>query len=246
MTLRLRGGITEIGSEPEGCPPSSIAVSPGGLTQAVLSGGGPNATFCLEPGTYRQTSTITPLAGQRIVSRLPRQALINGCTLHPASNFTFSAGRWFIGGQTQQGTIYADAAGQGQELGRPEQVFFDDAPLIQVATLAELSSGEFFFDYTANEIWIADNPSGHQIEIGKDLELPFSEANDNVTLEGLVVEKWNTYARSAAIRLGDGWTVSDCESRFNYGTAFSIRDGDNQVLEDSRGHDCRFAGIIAQ
>ena len=244
MVLHMRGGITEIGNEPAGCPPSSIAVPVGGLTQAVLSAGGPNATFCLEPGTYRQTSVLTPLAGQRIVSRLPRQAVISGATLQPAANWTFSGGRWVLSGQTQGGSVYSDVDGSGNELGNPEQVFYDDEPLLQVSSLGALSSGEFYFDYAANTITIADNPSGHIVEVGQGIEHAFEPTNSNVTLEGLVVEKFNTFARRAAVRIGTGWDIIDVESRLNYGAGFTLL-GNNGLIQDSRSHDNRFAGIFA-
>jgi hypothetical protein len=97
-------------------------------------------------------------------------------------------------------------------------------------------------DYTADQAWVYDNPSGHVIEIGNGATAPFNSTNSGVTLQGLIVEKFNTPALGSAVTLGSGWRVSDCEIRYNYGTA--TRSGDNSVLEDSYLHHHQYAGMF--
>ena len=46
-----------------------------------------------------------------------------------------------------------------------DQVFLDDTSLWQVGSLGELSAGEFFWDYGANKIYLADDPSGRKLEL---------------------------------------------------------------------------------
>ena len=247
MSLRIRRGSIQV-EVPAGCGSGSIPVSPGGLTQTVLNNGGANATFCLTNGTYRLTSSLTPLTGQSIVAENSRQAVISGSNVYSAGNFTLSGGQWFIGGQTQAGSRYTTTEGIGNppELGFPEQVFMDDVPLLQVLTQAELSSGEFYFDYTNDRIWIADNPSGHVFEIGTGVATAFAPSNSNVTLEGLVIEKFNTPALGSAVHIASGWRVTDCDIGWNYGSGLRMGN-DNQIngiCEFSRVHDNRYAGVF--
>jgi len=228
-----------------GCPPGSTSVAAGDLTQSVLNSAGNGATLCLGDGVHRLSSSIAPLTNQRLVAQHSRLAVVSGTVLYTSGDFTLSGGLWFIGGQTQAGTRYTTGSGIGDELGYPEQVFYDDIPLLQVANKIDLSAGEFWFDYTNNEIWVFDNPSGHKIEIGAGSENAFDTTNDGVILEGLVIEKFNTPAGgSTACPLGADWRGSDLEVRLNYGGGTFA--GDNSILEFSEVHDNRYIGTMGQ
>jgi hypothetical protein len=86
-----------------------------------------------------------------------------------------------------------------------------------VDRLDAVGVGSWFFDYAANRIYIAENPAGKLVELGV-TGIAFSGGASNVTLRNLVVEKYATpvVSQSAAIQLGDGWIIEECEVRWNH------------------------------
>ena len=213
-----------------------------------LETAGTGATVCFAPGTYRLTTPLKPLNGQTLVSTEPREAILNGSALIPASQMEQSGSFWVISGQTQQGPIYnvdqytntcAPAEYQGCKY--PEQVFLDDESLWQVTSLPELSSGEFYFDYTADKVYLADNPNGRKLEIGIGAGA-LAPGGTNVTVVGLVVERFNTPASGAAVYTGTDWKVLNCEVRYNNGGGTWSADG--SLLKDSYVHHNGQAGTF--
>jgi hypothetical protein len=109
----------------------------------------------------------------------------------------------------------------------PEDFFINDLPLQHVLSLAAVASGKWFFDYAADKIYLADDPAGKKIEIGF-ARRAFAGGAVNVTIQGLVVEKYSTPAQMGAI--GDqyppaNWTVQNNEVRLNHGTGITGTSG---------------------
>ena len=102
-----------------------------------------------------------------------------------------------------------------QRPGNPETVFLDNTPLKPVDALSKVVPGTFYFDYAADKIYIADNPTGHTVEAGK-LTDAFHGSATNVTVQNLVIEKYDPQIQDGAIRGGQGWTIRDNEVRLNY------------------------------
>ena len=199
------------------------------------------------PGTYRLTAPLKPLNGQTLVSIEPRKAILNGSALIPSGQVSKNGPYWMVSGQTQQGSIYdvdqytntcVPAGYQGCKY--PEQVFLDDRSLWQVTSLSELSAGEFYFDYGADKVYIADDPTGRELEIG--IGAVALEGGTNVTVDGLVVEKFNTPASTAALRTGTGWKVLNCEVRYNNGGGTFSADG--SLIKNSYVHHNGQAGTF--
>ena len=80
-----------------------------------------------------------------------------------------------------------------------ETVFVDNTPLKPVDALSKVVPGTFYFDYAADKIYIADNPIGHTIEAGK-LADAFHGSATNVTVQNLVIEKYDPTFRTAPYR----------------------------------------------
>ena len=99
--------------------------------------------------------------------------------------------------------------------GYPETVFVDNTPLKPVDSLSKVVPGTFYFDYAADKIYIADNPAGHTIEAGK-LAYAFPGNAQNVTVQNLVIEKYDPPIQDGAIQGARGWTIQDNEVRLNY------------------------------
>lgn len=210
-------------------PPSgAISVSAGSSIQTAVNAASTGATFWLGAGVHRMQH-VTPKDGQTFIGA--DGAIMNGSQL--ITSFTQENGKWVIGGQTQQG----DRNGTGfpdegaERAGYPETLFFDDVPLKPVDTLAEVTTGKFYFDYAADKIYIADNPSGHKVEAGKS-EHAFNSTANGVTIENLIIEKYNAPAQYGAIHAdGSDWTVKDSEVRWNYGIGIYTKD-DGQVINN--------------
>ena len=94
-------------------------------------------------------------------------------------------------------------------------MFLDNTPLKPVDALSKVVPGTFYFDYAADKIYIADNPTGHTIEAGK-LTDAFHGSATNVTVQNLVIEKYDPPIQDGAIQGGQGWTIQDNEVRLNY------------------------------
>jgi hypothetical protein len=219
-----------------------------GNLMKVLRRAGPGGTVCFDPGTYRLTAPLRPLNGQTLVSIEPRKAILNGSALIGSGQESKSGPYWVVSGQTQQGSIYnvdqytntcEPATYQGCRY--PEQVFLDDRSLWQVTSLSELSSGEFYFDYGADKVYIADDPTGRKLEIGVGAAA-MTPGGTNVTVDGLVVEKFNTPASGAALATGTGWKVLNCEVRYNNGGGTFSADG--SLIKNSYIHHNGQAGTF--
>jgi parallel beta-helix repeat protein len=192
-------------------------VRPSDQLSALISKRPEGATFCILRGKHRVRMTLVPKRGQRFIGR--RGAVISGSKL--VKNWNSEGGRWKAVGQTQQSAptssdlqVCSPSAYDGCKYN--EQVFFDKRSLRQVTSLSELSSGEFYFDYDADAIFIADNPNGHRIEASV-VGIAFSSLNANVTIKNLIIERFGNPAQTGAISSGIGWLISRNEVRQNHG-----------------------------
>ncbi len=150
---------------------------------------------------------------------------------------TVSGSDFYYGSQTQ-GTGSPDAGecqliASGYPVDYPRcafvhDVFIDNVPLTQAASVAALAPGKFFFDYAADRIYIRDNPAGKTVETSlAQCFLHPSLGVNNLTVKNLVIEKFAVPAQVGAIdsRNSTGWTVTRCTFRFNHGLAVYIGSG---------------------
>ncbi|NUB22648.1 hypothetical protein GBZ26_26145, partial [Azospirillum formosense] len=203
-------------------PAGAIVIAPGANIQSIVNGAPTGATFWLQPGEYRLQS-ITPKDNQTFIGA--EGAVLNGSKL--LTGFTQEgAGRWVIGGQTQQGERRETdkASPDAMRGGYPDTVYVDDKPLTPVDALSKLKAGTFYFDYNADKIYIGDNPAGHKVEAGVTAHA-FSGTADNVTIKNLVIEKYAPPVQHGAIQGDVGWTIQDNELRLNYAVGATAQDG---------------------
>jgi hypothetical protein len=210
-------------------PENAIVLNAGDNIQQAVEAGGEGAVFWLESGIYRMQQ-IEPLEAQTFYGATG--AVLNGSKL--LTDFTETDGHWVIDGQTQQGERReTDESSEGaQRAGYPDAVYINDHPLTPVDSLDKLKAGTFFFDYDADEIHIADNPSGQTVEAAVSSFAIASGAN-NVTVSGLTVEKYATPTQDAAISgEGTGWVISNNEVRLNYGVGINV-ESNGQILDNA-------------
>ena len=203
-------------------PAGAIVIAPGANIQSIVNSAPTGATFWLQPGEYRLQS-ITPKDNQTFIGA--EGAVLSGSKL--LTGFTQeSAGRWVIGGQTQQGERRETdkASPDAMRGGYPDTVYIDNKALTPVDALSKLKAGTFYFDYNADKIYIGDNPAGHKVEAGVTAHA-FSGTADNVTIKNLVIEKYAPPVQHGAIQGDVGWTIQDNEIRLNYAVGATSQDG---------------------
>ena len=206
-------------------PTGAIILHPGDNISALVSAAPAGATFYFEPGVYRGVS-LAPKDGQTFIGA--EGAILNGSAV--LTNWTQSGNLWVIGGQTQQGPVNSSAEflPSTQRPGHPDSVFLDNTPLKPVDALSKVVPGTFYLDYAADKIYIADNPAGHTIEAGK-LTDAFHGNAMNVTVQNLVIEKYDPEIGNGAINGDQSWTIQNNEVRLNYSVGITVQDGSRVI-----------------
>lgn len=216
------------------CRPT-MTFNPGDNVASIVASQPSGTTFVFNPGVYRRVS-ITARNGDSFVGE--PGAILSGARV--LQGFDAGDGFWSIGGQTSQLFAHggcADFLGQGYNgCQHPEQLFLDGEPLWQVTNSSQLTSGRWYFDYGADRIYLADDPTGRLVELSV-TEVAFQGRARDVTIDGLTIEKYANRAQRGAID-GDsgqgGWLLINNEVRYNHGTG--IRTHTDMVLRDNYVH----------
>jgi parallel beta-helix repeat protein len=168
--------------------------------------------------------------------------VLNGSKV--VTNWLQSGNYWYATGQTQQTIESADprfrCEGAYAGCTYDDDLYIDNRSLWQVMSKAELVPGTFYFDYAADTIWIADNPTGHLLEatvaqralIGSGRYSPVS----SVQFKGFLVEKFSTPAQVAAVTISSGGLVEGNEIRFVHGIGVTAYGSRGRVLRNYIHH----------
>jgi parallel beta-helix repeat protein len=138
------------------------------------------------------------------------------------------SGLWVASGQTQQGLVNVTGVCQ-TGYGRctsPEQLFIDNVQLQHVGSLGEVGPGKFFFDYNADNIYFADDPTGRTVETSV-TPTAFQPTANYVTISGLIIERYAGAAQQGAVH-GEGrtgWVVSGNDVRWNHAVGIRVGTG---------------------
>jgi hypothetical protein len=121
--------------------------------------------------------------------------------------------------------------------GNPEDLFLDNSMLEHVGTLAEVRPGTWYFDYDADRVYMADDPTGKTVEISVLPYAVYSEAS-GITLQNLTIEKYAVPAQLGAVGYGgpgEAWVVRNNEIRWNHGAGIRIGSG-MQIVDNVIHH----------
>ena len=219
---------------PPGCTGRTVRV--GADIQAAIDAAGPNGRLCLAAGTHRLKRPLRPKAGQRIGGR---GAVLSGA--RPLERWTADgSGRWRHPGVAgEPAGLVGVCAGGGTACRYPDDVWRDDTRLQRVLSLEDLRPGMVYLDYAADRIWVADDPTGADMEISVTPSAIRSGSNERgtarVRLSGLVVERFANPAQAApAVEMGPGWVVDGLEVRENHGEGVDV--GSRSILRNSHIH----------
>jgi len=207
--------------------------------RALVASQPEGSTFCLAPGTYRVKASLVLKSGQKLIGA-GGGAVISGAKLVSA---TKDGAYWVITGQaslgqstfpdttTDQCRPVDDLDPEGMCVYR-DQVFLDDASLWQVGSLGELSPGEFFWDYAANRIYLADDPSGRKLEVS--VARNGISGGSGVEIRSLTVEKFGNGVQTGAVSAGVNWVITGVDVRLNHGGG--VRMGPGTIVRNSFIH----------
>ena len=226
--------------------------------------------FVIHPGTYR-VDTIKPKTGDSFIGatscappKTSCPAILNGSVL--LTSFEKTGTYYYATGQNQNNTVTEPSTkcqpmNPGYPLAYPgcvypEDLFFDNRPLVHVLSLSLVGPGTWYFDYASKTVYFYDNPSGHKVEASvTPSAFAYGPAN-NVTIQGLTIEKYATPIMGGAVggspigyfgstTKGANWVIKDNDIRLNHANGVVLNFG-WQVLHNFIHHngDIGIAGGI--
>jgi Right handed beta helix region len=216
--------LTALAAQPQSL---TVTLAPGANVQSVVNANPEGTTFIFPAGIYRLQS-IQPKTGDSFVGQ--NNPIFSGAQVLTA--FTRQGNYWVVGGQTQQGQLNGVCLAQFPMCEYPEDLFFDNLPLLHVASLSAVVHGSWYFDYPNHNIYCFDDPSGHVVETSV-TRSAFSGPAANVTISGLTVEKYAVPAQFGAIGdqyPGPNWMVTNNEVRWNHGGGIYLLSGSMATL----------------
>lgn len=220
---------------PPATPPQSLSaltLYPGDDLQAASTANPPGTTFLIKAGVHRM-QRVNPKDNQVFMGE--PGAILNGS--RSLTSFNRAGNAWYAAGQTQQEQMNGMCLATVPRCTFSEDLFLDDVPLKHVSSLAQLTPGTWFFDYAADRIYLADDPTGRKVETSV-ARGAFWGASKGVTIRGLIIEKYAIPAQMGAIGdqyPGPGWIVENNEVRWNHGTGIAGGDG-AQILRNFVHH----------
>jgi parallel beta-helix repeat protein len=169
--------------------------------------------FVLRSGVHR-LQTVVPKSGNAFYGEAG--AVMSGARL--LTSFTREGSYWVATGQTQQGPVVGVCKPTSPRCSSPEELFIDNVRLRHVASLSAVGPGAWFFDYAADKIYIGEDPTGRAVETSVN-RYAFHGPATNVTIEGLVIEKYANPAQQGAVfgYSSRDWVVARNLVRWNHG-----------------------------
>ena len=216
-TNRVRSQAASLGDAQSTRP---VVIPAGHDIQTHVDSNPEGTVFLLKAGLFR-LQTIRPKQGNTFIGE---GAVLSGARQLTA--FVRSGPYWMATMQTQQGQAHGQCEPGYSRCDRGEQLFIDHRRLQHVGRLEEVGPGTWFFDYEADSIYFADDPTGRLVETSV-TPTAFAATADDVTLRGLIVEKYANPAQHGAVSAAGRlrWTLSSNEVRWNHGLGIAVGSG---------------------
>lgn len=190
--------------------------------QSVVNSYPGGTTFVIEPGVHRMQSVV-PKSYDTFIGK--GGSILSGAKL--LTSFHESGSYWV----TDAGSIsqkYPDSSkcqSGHAACTLPEDLFFDNHPLTRVTSLSQVGPGRWYLDYSTGNVYMANNPSGHQVELSL-VRWAFSGSASHVTIDYLTIEKYASPTDAGAVNsqygYGQHWTVEWSDIRYNHGVGVRI------------------------
>ena len=222
-------------------PPSpEVALQPGDDINRLVETNPPGTHFRLRAGMYRLQSII-PRDGDSFIGE--PGAILNGAEL--LTQFSRSGRFWSAAVQVvPRGEYRGQCAAGHPACTFPEDLFFDNKPLVRMAELADVNSGKWYLDYAARLAYFADDPAGHTVELSV-MPYAIKGAAARVRIEGLDIEKYACEASDGAVdgrgssgQMGRDWVLQNNLTRWNHGMGIRLGDAmqvlGNKIMENGQ------------
>lgn len=187
-------GSNTMGTGTIGAPYRTIAT---GIAKAASGG-----TVVIRGGSYHE-SVVIPAGKTLTLQSYPLEGVwLEGSEVVPsfaASGSNYVASNWNY--TFDSSPTYTWAAPDGTTPGwgfvspnypmaaHPDQVWIDGVAQKQVATLAEVSLGKFFVDYTAAKLYLGSNPTGKVVRASS-LKQALNVRSSNSIVRGIGVQRY--------------------------------------------------------
>ena len=227
-------------SSPSVAGAMTVSLSPGANIQAAINSNPSGTAFSLTSGVYRMQS-LKPLAGDSFLGQAG--ADLNGSTV--LTNWVQQGVYWVSAGDPALNQPYGNSSLYCQSptsgCAYPQDLYLNNNPLVHELALP-IVSGQWYFDYANDQIYMADNPTGQIVELSV-TQQAFGGSANNVTVQNLIVEKYAVPLQSGAIEpYGSAWTVQSNEVRLNHGEGIKTK-GNNETILSNNVHNNGEAGI---
>ena len=205
-------------------PPTAdtILVYPGDDINSIVDNNPEGTTFIIKSGIHSMQE-IWPKNGNTFWGETG--AILNGARV--LTVFVQEGGLYYAPDQTQEGQTHVDpyvCPENWERCDRPEVLYFDNEPLRHVTSLADVESGKYYFDYDADRIYFADDPTGHTVETSI-TTWAFVDSGNDITIKYLIIEKYASvtdFGTVGASGLKTNWLVEGCEIRLNHGAGIVV------------------------
>ena len=179
--------------------------------------------------------SLRPNAGDSFTGQAG--AILNGSQV--LTNWVKNGSYWTSAGAPALNTPYGDPSlfcmDPTTGCVYPQDLYLNNAPLVHKLALP-ITSGQWYFDYPNDVIYMANNPAGQTVELGV-AQLAFRGPLNNVTIQNLIVEKYATGLINGAITTsGSGWTIKSNEVRLNHAAGIKPANGNDngeQILSNN-------------
>lgn len=219
----------EYGPITEMAPTFDVELFPGDDIQAAIDANPAGTVYYARAGYYRH-QTLTLKNGDELWGEFG--AVMTGAKV--LTGWFFDGARYYTTDpQTQEGAVNGLCRSGYPRCSRPEDVFYDETPLRAVASLLNLTTGTFYFDYGANRIYIKDTPVGHVVQTSVTASA-FAGSATGVLVRNLVIEKYASAVQASAILGGSDWEFERCEIRHHHG--IGIRLATNRTIHRCKIH----------
>ena len=188
-------------------------VEPGESIQAAVDAAPEGAELVIAPGLHRAQS-VHPKTGQTITGA-PDAVLSGAMTL---SEFVEQDGIWVHEGITAEGERMGGCIDEESACDLPEDLYIDGERITRERTLDGLDADSWYLDYASDTLHLGRDPGDSLVELAV---VPYAFGGDttDVTIQGLVIEKYASPAQRGAIDVGTGWKILGNEIRLNHGAA---------------------------
>ena len=214
---------------------ADVELAVGSNWQSVINSQPAGTIYHIASGVHR-LQNVTPKAGDTFIGEV--DSYMKGSKIITGAVQDGGSGRWYFPNQTQAllwSSWTADPLTRQMACGN--ELFINDVRQQHAESISQVNqAGEYYFDESANRIYVYGNPAGKTVEAVV-TEFAFNLPNgiDNVTFENFTIMHYGNPIRPVGViraENADNTTLRFMTVGWNHGA--SIRTGDNTYISNCR------------